>query len=275
MEAKSFLLEVGLKKGALCGVIEEHNRGFSSWVGVGPAILWFFLEGIKRAYQTLKEAKWGWSWKEEGIQFSMIKDVNQAGPYIRLQVTDVGEKKFTIFITKGQRSEEGWRALASSLRELGVRTRLEVQKGSEVFMGKEKVQQKKTALTEGKIRGGCRSFAEVLKASKPSKGVVRVEIEEIACKKRITHLERCLDGRWSSKKYFLFDLAHAGKEMSQKWDLKGDLGLSKLGDEEIWLEFESKGEALRVLNKGTRKFGTFNVVVAMQKGKSFTRRICE
>ena len=30
MEAKSFLLEVGLKKGALLGVFEERSRGFSS-----------------------------------------------------------------------------------------------------------------------------------------------------------------------------------------------------------------------------------------------------
>ena len=119
----------------------------------------------------------------------MIKDVNQAGSYIRLQVTDASEKKFTIFILKGQRNEEGWRALASSLRDLGVRMRLKVQKGSEVLMGKEKVQQYKTALTRVKIREGCRSFTEVLKTSKPSEGMVRVELEEIACKKRIAHLE--------------------------------------------------------------------------------------
>ena len=59
MEAKSFLLEVGLKKGVVREVIEERSRGFSSWVGLGPTILGFFLEGIERAYQALKEEKWG------------------------------------------------------------------------------------------------------------------------------------------------------------------------------------------------------------------------
>ena len=44
---KVFFLYIGMKKGALRGVIEERRKGVSSWVGLGPVSLGFFLEGIE------------------------------------------------------------------------------------------------------------------------------------------------------------------------------------------------------------------------------------
>ena len=59
-----------------------------------------------------------------------------------------------------------------------------------------------------------------------------------------------------------FDLAKAGKEMSKKWGLKGNLGLASLGKETILLEFELKVEAQRVLNRGSKLFSCFDIALS-------------
>ena len=87
---------------------------------MGPFSLGFFLEGIKRSYLDTKEEYWVWSWKEEGMSYQMTKDGNCAGPFVSLKVTDIGWKKFSIFVPKGGRNGRGWREMAELLRELGV-----------------------------------------------------------------------------------------------------------------------------------------------------------
>ena len=58
----------------------------------------------------------------------MIKDGNCAGPFVSLKVIDVGRKFFSIIVPEGGRNGRGWREMAELLRELGVQTRLEMQK---------------------------------------------------------------------------------------------------------------------------------------------------
>ena len=66
-------------------------------------------------------------------------------------------------------------------------------------------------------------------------------------------------GRWEGRDPIQCDLAEVGKEMCRKWGLKGFLGMAKWGDEKFLLEFESKGEALWVLQRGERNFRKFKV----------------
>lgn len=63
-------------------------------------------------------------------------------------------------------------------------------------------------------------------------------------------------GHWRLKNYDSFDFEGVGKEMSQKWGLKGNLGLVIMGDEKVLLEFELRAEAFWVLNRGRKLFAS-------------------
>ena len=47
--------------------------------------------------------------------------------------------------------------------------------------------------------------------------------------------------------------------MSKIWDLKGFMGLTKIGEGKVLLEFASKGETSRVLQKGVRNLPSFKL----------------
>ena len=47
--------------------------------------------------------------------------------------------------------------------------------------------------------------------------------------------------------------------MRKVWRLKGNPSPAFVGEKKILLEFDSKGEALRVLQKGERKFSFFRI----------------
>ena len=61
-------------------------------------------------------------------------------------------------------------------------------------------------------------------------------------------------GDWFGADSTLLNLEKAWKKMRQVWRLKGNLGLANLGEKKLLLEFDSKGEALRVLQEGERSF---------------------
>ena len=66
-------------------------------------------------------------------------------------------------------------------------------------------------------------------------------------------------GNWFGIDSIHFDLERARKEMKKVWRLKGNLGLASLGKKKLLMEFDSKGEALRVLQKGEQKFSLLRI----------------
>ena len=68
-----------------------------------------------------------------------------------------------------------------------------------------------------------------------------------------------------SLKPFPLDLAKARKEICKGWRLKGDMGLSNLGDWKALLQFATKGEELRVLQKGSRSCKIFGIELCRWK----------
>ena len=64
---------------------------------------------------------------------------------------------------------------------------------------------------------------------------------------------------------FPFDLEEAGMGMCKGWRLTGDLGLSDMGDGKVLLQFATKGDELRVLQKGSRSFKSFKVELCRWK----------
>ena len=76
--------------------LKKRRRNSSSWLWLGPASLWFFLEDIERSFCETQEEHWVWNWKEEKPKFLMSKDTNNAGPFVSQKVADARGRKFSL-----------------------------------------------------------------------------------------------------------------------------------------------------------------------------------
>ena len=84
--------------------------------------------------------------------------------------------------------------MADILREMGVRTRIELQKSKVAESRKEERKTWKVGAQMLKAAKKGRSFAEVLKQSRFNSEGVKVEIEEQESAKLLSQLDRCLVG---------------------------------------------------------------------------------
>ena len=224
-----------------------------------------FLEGIERSFRELREEQWAWNWKKEGRRYEMAKNTNRAGPFVSLKVFDPKGKKFSFFVPRG-RQKERWCEMAEILREMGVRTRIELQKGKVVESREE--ERKTWKVGAQMLKAAGQSFAEVLKQSRFHSKGAKAEIEEQESVKLLSQLDRCLVG---SLNPFPLDLEEARKEMCKGCRLTSDLGLSDMGDGKVLLQFATKGDELRVLQKGSRSFKSFKVELCRWKTNNGSR----
>ena len=74
-----------------------------------------------------------------------------------------------------------------------------------------------------------------------------MDFKEKDCAKTLNQMDWCLVRDWIEINSTSFNLEKVGKEMKQAWRLKGNMGLANLGEKKFLLEFNSKGEATRVL----------------------------
>ena len=101
VESKVFEVKVEERRGKTLFFIVESKRGVSSWVRLGPASVRLFLEGLDQCVNNRKEDKWEKGWKEKGRSYSMVREANKAGCFLRLRVVDAEEKRYSICIPKG------------------------------------------------------------------------------------------------------------------------------------------------------------------------------
>ncbi|RVW28013.1 hypothetical protein CK203_106193 [Vitis vinifera] len=99
-------------------IIMESKRGVSSWVHLGLASVGFFLERLYQCLEDVKEGKWEKGWKEKGRSFSLVRDANRAGSFLRLGVVDSKKKRYNICIPKGRGEKGGWLSMVEALRKL-------------------------------------------------------------------------------------------------------------------------------------------------------------
>ena len=215
----------------------------------------FLLEGIERSFKEPKEEQWDWSWKEKGRKYQMTKDRNHEGPFVCLKVTDTSWRNYSIYLPKGRDKERGWRKMAALLREMGVQTRPEPKKNN-AMKKREEMGKKGKDL---RSKGIDKSYDEILKQPLPVEEEVCVKVEGKECEFIRGQLDCCLVGSWTMMESFLLDPVEGGKKMSKKWGLKDFLGMTKMGEGKFLLEFALKREAARVLQKGERKFLSFNI----------------
>ena len=169
-----------------------------------------------------------------------MRDVNRAGCFLRLGVVDE-MKMYSIFIPKARGERGGWFSMAEMLRNMGVAT------------GRKENKQEEMAPVKPTLE---RSYVEVVKMPR-SRGIniVRVEVRGEEISRNLSKLEHCLVGSWNLSSARGEDLEKLGFLMANSWGLKGKLGLARMEKGRILLEFESLGEAKRVLTSGKRSFG--------------------
>ena len=93
----------------------------------------------------------------------------------------------------------------------------------------------------------CISFVDILQQSSTRKDKAEVVFKENDCAKTLDQMDWCLVGDWIGINPTSLNLEKVGKEIKKAWRLKGNMGLANSGEKKFLLEFDSKGEAMRVL----------------------------
>ena len=109
VESKRFDVEVREQKGKVQVLIVERKGGVSSWVRLGPNSTGCFIDGLEASIGTAGTGTGTWErkWKDSGRSFLMVRDQNKGGLFIRLGVTNLGNKRFSIYIPKGNGDKNG------------------------------------------------------------------------------------------------------------------------------------------------------------------------
>ena len=183
-----------------------------------------------------EEGGWEKGWKKKGRIYSLVREANRAGSFIRLGVTDMEKRRFGICIPKGKGEKGGWVSMVESLRRVGL------------WLEEKEIDQR--------VRDSGRSYVEVVKGSELRDTTrVRVETKEEEIRNNVSRLKQCLIGKWNPRSAREEDLARLGWSAARAWGLKGKLGLARLGKGCALLEFETVEEAKRVLASGVRSVG--------------------
>ena len=101
-----------------------------------------------------------------------------------------------------------------------------------------------------------RSYAEVVKRQKNrDKKLVRMEVRKEEIQNNLQKLDHCIIGSWDPSSTRGEDLETLGRSPVKIWGLKGNLGLARLEENRVLLEFKLLGEAIWVMSFGKRSFG--------------------
>ena len=166
------------RRGKTLFFIVESKRGVSSWVRLGPASVRLFLEGLDQCVKNGKEDEWEKGWKEKGRSYSMVRETNKVGCFLRLRVVHAEEKSYSICIPKGRGERGGWSVMADVVRDLI--DRLDKKENT-----KEETTPRRLHVEMGKRWGNSDRLS------------VRVEIEGKEINRNMSRLGHCLVGRWS------------------------------------------------------------------------------
>ena len=236
VKSKTFEVEVEKRRGKTLIFIVESKKGVSSWVRLGPASVGMFLEGLEQCIKDGKNDKWEKGWKENWRRYSMVREVNKAGSFIRLGVVDAEEKRFSICIPRGRGGREGWPVMADVVRNLFKRTDKREENNGE-------------------------PIPERVSSEMGNRNSIwfRMEFKEEDIRRNVDQLGQCLVGKWNPKAAEGRDLARMGWRMENAWELKGKLGLAWMDEGQALLEFEKAAEARKIFNVGERLVGGIHV----------------
>ena len=108
VESKMFEVVAEERNGKKHAIISESKGGVVSWVRLGPASVGLLIEGLIQCTKDGKDERWEKEWKEKGRLYSLVREANRVGSFIRLGVTDLEKMRFGICIPKGKGEKGGW-----------------------------------------------------------------------------------------------------------------------------------------------------------------------
>lgn len=183
VESKMFEVEVEVRKGSVQATIVERKGGISSWVRLGPVSIGIVLECLMQSIEDVRMGRWVREWKENGREYSLSRDYNRGGCFLRLGVADLERKRFSVFIPKGRGAKGGWVSMVETLRRLGC------EEGSPK---KQKVDEPRSKPFKAK------TYAEATnRAWGKERTSVRVEVTKEEVGRNLSKLEDCLVGTWN------------------------------------------------------------------------------
>ena len=244
VESKMFEVVAEERNGKSHAIISESKGGIVSWVRLGPASVGLLIEGLNQCVKDGKDGRWEKGWSEKWRLYSLVREVNRAGSFVRLGVTDMEKRRFGICIPKGKGEKGGWVSMVEALLWVGFRREEEV-------------------IDQGVGKSG-RSYLEVVKGAEPrSIPKARIEIKEEEIRNNVCRLKHCLIAKWNPKSAREEELANLGWIAAKAWGLKGRLGLARMGKGCALLEFEMVEEAKRILAAGVRAIGGIQLGLEM------------
>ena len=243
VESKTFEVEVEERRGRLQATIVERKGGISSWVKLGPVSIGIVLECLTQCIEDVRMGRWVREWKENGREYSLSRDYNRGGCFLRLGVADLERKRFSVFIPKGRGAKGGWASMVETLRRLGC------EEGSPM---KQKVDELRS------IPNKAKTYAEATnRAWGKERTSVRVEVTKEEVGRNLSKLEHCIIGTWNPNATKGDDIRGWGTQLVRIWRLKGNLGLAKMERAKVLMEFEFPVEADKASKIGSISFGGF------------------
>ena len=88
-------------------MIVERKGGVSSWIRLGPNSIGCFIDGLEACIENAGTGTWERKWKDSGRSFLMVRGQNKGGLFIRLEVTNLENKRYNIYIPKGNGDKSG------------------------------------------------------------------------------------------------------------------------------------------------------------------------
>ena len=109
VESKTFEIDAEEKRGKIQVAIWEKKKGISSWVRLGSASLGFLLESLDHCIKDGKGGKWDRDWKENGRSYSLVRNENKAGLFLRLGWSIWRRSGIVLLSRKvGEKKGDGW-----------------------------------------------------------------------------------------------------------------------------------------------------------------------
>ncbi|RVW54238.1 hypothetical protein CK203_080150 [Vitis vinifera] len=89
--------------------IEESKGGVSSWIRLGPRSVEALLDSLNHCIKAEDKGKWERGWRENGRVYSLVRDENKAGMFLRLGVADKEKRSWSPSLANGMDMERfGW-----------------------------------------------------------------------------------------------------------------------------------------------------------------------
>ncbi|RVW59255.1 hypothetical protein CK203_113493 [Vitis vinifera] len=184
---------------------------------------------------------WAREWKENGRMYSLSRDYNRGGCFLRLGVVDLEGKRFSVYIPRGKGEKGGWASMADTLRSLGC---------------EESCPKNQKAVVSRTKPNMVKSFVEATKVAKEKeRAAARVDITTEEVGRNLSKLGHCIVGTWNHNAAKGDDLRGWGSQLTRIWRLKGSLGLAKMERGKVLLEFEIPAEAEQVSKMGSFSWG--------------------